>query len=313
MKGASAESLDRLRAHMARNDWVASRAELLALGHSAPLIDGWLRSGRLVPLLHGVYGYGRDIETPRSAWRAALLASGPGSALAGRSACEAWGLVRTSQRIPPQIRIASAERRASRLSGRSAALCRTRIRVVRRGLEPDDLRKLQGLVVMSPPMAVVDLASHADSTSVRFAFLEACRLGHFGRDDVEACFRRIEGRRGAAKVRPLLRLWVPELGRTRSVLEGLFLLAWLARDPRVPRINTCVCGYEVDCLWPDRRLIVELDGRGYHDDPLARARDSERDRVLRAEGFHVARFSYRRVRDTPDEVVAEVARLLNQP
>lgn len=313
MTGASAENLDRLRAHMARNDWVASRAQLLALGHSAPLIDGWLRSGRLVPLLRGVYGYGRDIETPRSAWRAALLASGPGSALAGRSACEAWGLVRTSQRIPPQIRIASAGRRASRLSGRSASLARTRIQVAGRQLRPGDVHSFQGLAVMSPPMAVVDLASHADSTSVRFAFLEACRLGHFGRNDVEAWFRRIEGRRGASKVRPLLRLWVPELARTRSVLEGLFLLAWVARDPRVPRINTSLCGFEVDCLWPEQRLIVELDGRGYHDDPLARARDSERDRVLCGEGFRVARFSYRQVRNAPDEVVAEVARLLDQP
>jgi len=298
---------------MARNDWVASRAELFALGHSAPSIDGWLRSGRLVTLLRGVYGYGRDIETPRSAWRAALLASGPGSALAGRSACEAWGLVRTSQGIPPRIWIASAERKASRLSGRSAALCRTRIQVVRRRLESGDVRGCQGLAVMSPSMGVTDLAAHADSNSVKFAFLEACRLGHFARDDVESCFRRIEGRRGASKVRPLLRLWVPELGRTRSVLEGLFLLAWVARDPRMPQINRYVCGVEVDCLWPERRLIIELDGRGYHDDPLARARDSERDRVLRGEGFRVARFSYRQVRDTPDEVVAEVARLLDQP
>jgi hypothetical protein len=312
MKGVSADRLDRLHAHMAGNDWVASRTDLFALGCSAPLIDGWLRSGRLIPLLCGVYGYGRDIETPRSAWRAALLAAGPGSALAGRSACEVWGLVRTSPGIPSRIRIASVNRRASRLSGRSASLARTRIQVVGRRLEPGDVHRCHDLAVMSPPMGVIDFAAQADPTSVKFAFLEACRLGHFGRDDVEACFRRVEGRRGASKVRPLLRLWVPELGRTRSVLEGLFLLAWVARDSRVPQINKNVCGFEVDCLWPDRRLIVELDGRDYHKDPLARARDSERDRILRGEGFRVARFSYRQVHDTPDSVVSRVARLLDR-
>jgi very-short-patch-repair endonuclease len=162
-------------------------------------------------------------------------------------------------------------------------------------------------------MALVDFAAYSDSVSVRFAFLEACRLGHFGRDDVEPCFRRIEGRRGASKVRPLLRLWVPELGRIRSVLEGLFLLAWSARGLQMPRVNTRVCGFEVDCFWPASRLVVELDGRGYHDDPLARARDAARDRIIGEAGFPVARFGYRQVRDRPDQVVTQVAELLADP
>jgi hypothetical protein len=167
--------------------------------------------------------------------------------------------------------------------------------------------------VVSAPLGLVDLAARADAVSVRFAFLEACRLGYFDRREVDRCFRRIEGRRGATKLRPLLALWVPELARTRSVLEGLFLLAWVAHGGRLPRVNERWAGFEVDCCWPDERLAVELDGRGYHADPLARRRDIEKDRALRGAGYRVVRFTYRQVRDGPDAVVREVSRLLVRP
>jgi hypothetical protein len=311
MRSTSEGRLERLHGHMARNRWVASRAELLALGYPAPTIDSWLESKRLVPLFHGVYGFGRDIETAGSAWRAALLAAGSGSVLAGRTACEIWGLVGRDEGIPARIQVASERRKAIRYAGRSSALARTRVRVVRRKLEIDEVRRLDGLAVMSAPLGVIDYSAEADPVSVKFSFLEACRLGHFGQADVSRCFERIEGRRGATKVRPLLHLWVPELGQTRSVLEGLFLLAWVAQDRRMPRVNQKICGFEVDCFWPERRLIVELDGRRFHADPLVRSRDSLKEGVLRREGFRVARFTYRQVRETPDLVVQEVGRLLD--
>jgi hypothetical protein len=166
---------------------------------------------------------------------------------------------------------------------------------------------------MAAPLAVIELAARADSVSVRFAFLEACRLGQFTEAEVGRCFRRIEGRRGASKVRPLLELWVPELGQTRSVLEGLFLLAWTAADTRMPLINRKVCGFEVDCFWPEQRLVVELDGDGFHAHPVARRKDAAKDRVLSTEGLRVARFSYGDVRHRPERVVREVGRLLDRP
>jgi len=161
------------------------------------------------------------------------------------------------------------------------------------------------------PRSLIDFAAEADATAVRFAFLEACRLRLFARRDVEYCFRRIEGRRGATRLRPLLALWIPELLRIRSVLEGLFLLAWVALDPRVPLVNVKVCGYEVDCYWPEQGLVVELDGGAFHSDPLARARDAAKDRVLRDAGLRVRRFDYDTVRDAPEPVVHEVKRVLD--
>jgi hypothetical protein len=175
-----------------------------------------------------------------------------------------------------------------------------------------DMCRRERLAVMSAPLAVMDYARDADQVAVRFAFLEACRLGLFGRSDLEPCFERIEGMRGASRVRPLLRLWVPELGQVRSVLEGLFLLAWIKSDNRMPLVNRRVCGFEVDCFWPEQHLVVELDGASYHSDPLARKRDAEKESALVRGGLRVARFSYREVRDQTEMVVRSVGRLLDR-
>jgi hypothetical protein len=311
MAARTGSQLDQVRSHAARNRWVLSRAELRALGCPNRRIDGWLESKRLVPLFRGVYAFGRDIETADAAWRAALLASAPGAVLAGRTACELWGLVRKAEGIPTRIQVAAEITEPALYDGRSPALARTRVRAVRRKLERSDVRWLGGLPVLSAPQAVIDYSAAADSVSVKFAFLEACRLGQFGRPDVDRCFKRIQGRRGASKVRPLLELWVPELSKTRSALEGLFLLTWVAADKRIPRINQKVFGFEVDCYWPEQRLIVELDGNGYHSDSLARERDAQKERALTNEGLRVVRFGYPEVRHHPERVVREVIRLLN--
>jgi hypothetical protein len=311
MATRTGSQLDQVRFHAARNRWVLSRAELRALGCPNPRIDGWLESRRLVPLFRGVYAFGRDIETAESAWRAALLATGPGAVLAGRTACELWGLVRKAEGIPARIQVAAEITEPALYAGRSAALARTRVRAVRRKFERTDVRRRKDLPVLSAPQAVIDYSAEADPVSVKFAFLEACRLGLFGRPDVDRCFERIHGRRGASKVRPLLELWVPQLSETRSALEGLFLLTWVAADKRLPLINQKVFGFEVDCFWPEHRLIVELDGGGYHSDALARGRDARKERALAKEGLLVVRFGYLEVRRRPERVVREVVRLLD--
>lgn len=305
-------ALDRLKTYMAANHWVASRSDLIALGLTESGIDTWLESERLVSLFHGVYGFGRDIETTESAWRAALLVAGPRPALTGRTSCEGWGMVRTERTIPLRIQVASAGREAARFTGRSPALSRTRVEVVHRAFEDGKIVDRNGLTMTSPARTLIDFAVDATPVALKFAFLEACRLGFFQRANVDYCFRRMYGRRGAKKLRPLLALWVPELSRIRSVLEGMFLLAWAAGGRPMPQVNVRVCGYEVDCHWPRERLIVEFDGGAFHGDPLARRRDAVRDRVLRDAGYRVARFDYRAVKNSPEMVVAQVSKLLRE-
>jgi len=309
----SARELEDLNVFMASRGFVSGRAELIGHGFTDSQIKSWVRRYRLVQVFHGVYSYGRDIETREATWRAALLAAGSGSALTGRSACEAWGMIRLDQPIPAMIEVGGSTRRSVTHQGLSPATRLTTVGVVRRTFESGEVQVRNGLPIEKPPRALIDLAAGASGSDVRFAFLEACRLGLFNRRDVAYSFRRVSGRRGARKLSPLLALWVPELGRIRSVLEGLFLLAWVdaGNTQRMPLVNHKLGRFEVDCLWPGQRLVVELDGDAFHSDPLARARDAAKDHALRAWGFKVMRFDYDAVTNTPRRVVAGVTAALD--
>lgn len=299
-----------LKGFMAPRWFVAGRTELMEEGFSSSRIRNWLRGGRLVRVIDGVYSYGRDIEMSEAAWRAALVAAGPDSVLTGRSACEAWGAIRTKRTIPALIEVGSERRKAKVHPCFSPALRRTRVKVVRRQFEPGDVRTKHGLRLERAALALIDLAVNATASDVRFAFLETCRLGLFGERDVAFCFRRVAGRRGAKKLRPLLALWVPELRRIKSVLEGLFLLAWVERGLEMPEVNVKVCGFEVDDYWSAHRLVLELDGGAFHSDPLAVRRDTVKTRKLEAAGFRVIRVSYDEFALDPAAVVKRIAAII---
>ena len=62
-----------------------------------------------------------------------------------------------------------------------------------------------------------------------------------------------------------------------------------------PQTNQWIEGFEVDCVWREQRLAVELDGRSYHDTLQAYERDRERDRLLQAAGWRPVRVTWRQL------------------
>lgn len=304
-------AIGQLQDFMASRSYVAGRTELVGHGFTPSRIKSWERSGRLIRVLRGVYSYGRDIETRTAAWRAALASAGADSVVSARSACEAFGMVRPRTPIPRLIEIAIGSGDATVKQGLSPALRRTRVRVTQRTFDPSEVVLRDGLSLLRPPRALIELAVGGSAVEVKFAFLEACRLGLFTRPDVDYCFRSIAGRRGARKLRPLLALWVPELGRIKSALEGMFILEWVARESRMPRVNAKVLGAEVDCHWPEAGLVVELDGGAFHSDPVAKKRDELKTRKLEAGGLRVLRFPYELIRYEPAVAVDQVVGILD--
>lgn len=295
---------------MSRHHFVAHRDELTALGFLRGQIDSWIRNGRLIRVLRGVYVYGRDVESNSAAWRAATLAAGSGAVLTGRSACEKWGMVREPLGLPKVIDVASPTGQTRNLRGQSPAFRRTVVRIVRRCFSPDETRERDGVALVSPALALVEFAARATEKELRFAFLEACRLRLFGKTDLEYCHRKVSNRNGAAKLRPLLALWVPELGRIRSVLEGWFLLVWVKHKLPMPEVNVKVLGREVDCLWRRFGVILELDGNEFHSDPLRKKLDVERQLFLEARGYLVIRVTYKEFAADPVGVVLRIAEIL---
>jgi very-short-patch-repair endonuclease len=99
-----------------------------------------------------------------------------------------------------------------------------------------------------------------------------------------------------------------ETGPTRSRLEDEFL-AFVARyGLPAPEVNQIVAGFEVDMLWREQRLIVELDGRDYHQHRFEQDRD--RDATLLSAGFPVLRITPKRIRHEPDREAARLKRTL---
>jgi very-short-patch-repair endonuclease len=47
-----------------------------------------------------------------------------------------------------------------------------------------------------------------------------------------------------------------------------------------------------DFCWPEQRLVLEADGADFHDHPIARADDAERQRLLEAAGWRVLRVTW---------------------
>jgi hypothetical protein len=68
------------------------RAQLLALGFGARLIEERIRSGWLVPVHRGVYAVGHPSGTRCMRWMAAVLAGGDGAALSHMAAAQLYRL-----------------------------------------------------------------------------------------------------------------------------------------------------------------------------------------------------------------------------
>jgi very-short-patch-repair endonuclease len=97
----------------------------------------------------------------------------------------------------------------------------------------------------------------------------------------------------------------------RSELEELFQDFLLNAGLPLPLTNILIEGMEVDCAWPDARLVVELDGRAAHDTLTAFEDDRARDRRLEAARWRVIRITWRQLVETPDEVEHDLRRLLS--
>jgi very-short-patch-repair endonuclease len=288
-----------------RQHGVVARRQLKG-GLSEITIDRWIRSGRLHRIHPGVYAVGHTAITGRGRWMAAVLASGEGAVLSHASAAGLWGIWgsgagETHVTVPRKTR-----------SGRS----------IRRHFSvlPDDERTVvDGIQTTSAARAVLDLAAAKGAAAAESALREMEYLRIYGPVSLPTLLERHPRHGGSPIVRVCLaRLDDDPGGRIRSDLEELFLPFLDAnRIPR-PRLNAWISidddRFQVDCLWPDARLIGELDGFKSHGTKRAFRKDRRRDRRLGSRGFHVVRITEDQILGEPREVAADLRALIyNRP
>ena len=120
------------------------------------------------------------------------------------------------------------------------------------------------------------------------------------------------GRRGIGRLRKLLEADGPTT-ITRSEAEERFLALVRAAGLPAPEVNVRILGYEVDFLWRDEGLVVEVDGFQFHSTRAAFERDRERDAELQAAGLRVLRVTWHQVVDTPYSTLTNLVRALGAP
>jgi Transcriptional regulator, AbiEi antitoxin/Protein of unknown function (DUF559) len=282
---------------------VISRVQLIERGMKRRAIAGRLDRGQLHRLHHGVYKVGYRRISRRGRWMAAVLAAGEGAVLSHRSAARMWRLMPPAAEWPE---VATARRRVRR-SG---------IVVHESQIADDEWLVEDGIPVTSPFRTIYDLAAVVKMRELERAFHEAEALQLRDRVSLPMLLERYPGRRGTRKVRALLEPSEPE-GFTRNDFEEAFRALVVDRGLPRPWMNVplSIRGrlFEVDALWEEQRVAVELDSHRIHGTRKKFESDKQRDRILQAEGYRTIRITWRQLQEEPDEIVADLRLALEQP
>jgi very-short-patch-repair endonuclease len=259
-----------------------------------------LENGTLHRRYRGVYLVGHPIPLPGARELGAVLACGDGAFISHRSAAGLWGLANAPL---DHVEITVADRG-----------CRSRdgLRVHRVDtLDAADRAHRRGIPVTSPARAIVDFAATANSDELEHALTEAYANSLTDERRVLAAIERVPNHAGVSLLRSVLsQPGGPQ--RTRSGGERAMLRLIRAAGLPAPRTNVLVAGFKADFLWPEQRLIVEVDGYPFHGHRDAFERDHRRDIVHKNAGYEVLRFTGRQLEQEPLLVVAAIVRALDR-
>jgi very-short-patch-repair endonuclease len=285
--------------------WIAGRQlglvttwQLKAVGITPKGIARRVRRGALHRRYRGVFLVGHAVQVPGARELAAVLACGDGALVSHRSAALLWGLTNVAG---DEVEISVVARHC---------LPRDGFRTHRLGwLDPRDCGLKNGIPTTSPARALVDLAASATPDEVERAIAEARARRLVTDRQLSDTLDRARNRAGVSTVRAVLRhQGGPRLTRSEAERRLLRLIR-AARLPE-PKANVRVDGFEVDFLWPEAHLIVEVDGFAFHGHRAAFERDRSRDMVLRDLGYQVIRVTWRQIVNEPLLVIVHIARAL---
>lgn len=289
----------RLAALAKRQFGAVSREQLLAIGFSVAWIDHALRAGRLTQLYRGVYFVGHGEITPKAKAMAAVLACGEGAVVSHRSAACLYRILpcpALDRAVEVTVAGRALDQRPGIMVHRTASFDRR------------DIRTLDGIPITSPARTLLDLAATAPD-ELEAAFDEALFRKVVRLPQLDELIGRSAGRPGVALLRELYRA---EAGGERNRLEAekrFRALVEVAGLPK-PRPNARIGRFVVDFLWPEHRVVAELDGFGTHARRASFEGDRTRDGDLQALDYRVVRVTWRQLTREPYAVIARVAAVL---
>lgn len=251
----------------------------------------WVRSGRAIII--------RDLHRagdPSTAW-ILHLHTGPESAISGPLAMrlQGWDVPGTDHLV-----LNPTDRRAS---------INLDVRILRR--QSGNVVTHHGVPPMAPRLdALIDTLNFRSVKAARELLDRALQQRWVGLVDLDAALARRAGagRRGQ---RRLGALRDRAASGSRSEAEqrmGLLLRRiggdWLANHAVRDESGRVLA--EIDFADPRLMIAIEVDGRAFHSDRRSFERDRERQNLLTLRGWVVLRFTWERLVNDPDGVIAEV-------
>ena len=294
---------DRALARLAeRQHGVVAHFQLREIGFGTEAIKARL-ANHLFHRLHGeIYAVGHARLGRGGWWWAGLLAYGPDAVLSHRTAGVLWGIQRP-RRGSVEVTAPGGRQGVERRRGLWIHRCR---------FGPEDVTERDGFPVTTVARTLFDLAEVAPYETLKSAAEEADRLKLLRLRELEEVCERGRGRRALRPTRRLLgELQAPDEGR--SPLEIRFAAFVRHSHLQPPVQNADVLGHEVDALWPEAKLIVELDSWEHHGHRSAFERDRARDPKLMLAGYRTIRVTHRRLDREPKRLAEEIRQLLAMP
>jgi len=281
---------------------LVTRRRLRQQGVSERTIDYWIEQQLLVVVHAGVYRVAGAPVTWEQSVYAAVLAAGRGAAASHRSAARLWGIgeddwsvVEITVPMPRQPRLHDVVVHRSRDLNRAWTTLRSRIPAT------------NPLRVMLDVGAVVSLQALEDVLDRGLSQ----RL--FGVAAIEWAYNELArpGRRGCGRIRQVLDDRALGADPPDGLLEPR--MARLLRDHGLPPavFQYYVSGVgRVDFAYPERMIVIEVDGYGYHASPSALERDNRRRNKLTKLGWDVYVFTWGEVVRRPSGTAATIAEVL---
>lgn len=276
--------------HLRDHDGVITLAQAHAVGLSSHAVDRRVRTGRWTRWTPGVFSVNDREFTDAARLRVGVWGYGPGAAASGLAA--AWWLGLTT--FPPEVVEVTVPRDSRRVHREG-----TRLR--RRDLDPADLTERRGLCTTAVNLTIIEAASRRgggprllDSALQR----RHAQLPHLWRAQL-----RNKGRHGSPRARTLLQA---AADGTRSEAERL--MARLLRKHRITgwHANQRIAGYEVDFVFHEAKVAIEVDGWAFHTDPEVFERDRKKQNAIALTGYQVLRFTWLDLTAHEPRVIAEV-------
>jgi very-short-patch-repair endonuclease len=300
--GRKSHSFDREIAKLAeRQHGIVALWQLLVLGLSRDAVRCRVDLGRLHRLYRGVYAVGHRKISWHGRVMAAVLLHGPDAVASHRTAAALWDL------LPPRgndVHVTVAA--AGRAKRKGIVLHQVR------ELHPKDRTTKDGIPVTALGRTLIDVFSSESEERTERALEQAERIGLFDGKAIDGACDRSPTRRGVKRIRVRLRKHRAP-AESDSTLERRFLIFCRHYRLPTPKMNRWIEDYKLDAVWPERKLVVELDDYYTHRTRKSFESDRRRDARLQSLGYRVIRITRERLEMEPGVVAEELRLLLSRP